>query len=178
LIWPEQASRNLGPAWTLNIRALNTLRGGEIYVYSCLYELFDLSLKPSSLSGGNEGVERCGIEALSAGRASWNKMKRQGKGASRRNNSHRAPCSVRGRGHEQNSTKAKASRVLLDSKTGGSGDLPPIVKKSFQEGCYSPYTGMQIMIEQFIVMEIVVKEEVVSIRVLLSFSMKTDLMIA
>jgi hypothetical protein len=34
------------------------------------------------------------------------------------------------------------------------------------------------MIEQFIVMEIVVKEEVVSIRVLLSFSMKTDLMIA
>jgi hypothetical protein len=70
----------LGPAWTLNIRALNTLRGGEIYVYSCLYELFDLSLKASSLSGGNEGVERCGIEALSAGRASWNRMKSKGRG--------------------------------------------------------------------------------------------------
>jgi hypothetical protein len=92
----------------------------------------------------------------------------QGKEVSCRNDSHRAPSSVRGRGHKQNSAKAKASRVLLDSEAGGSGDLPPIVKKFFQEGCYSPSTVMemsewQIMLEQFIAMGVVVKEEVVSI---------------
>jgi hypothetical protein len=53
--------------------------------------------------------------------------------------------------------KVKASRVLLDSEVGGSGDLPPIVKESSQEGHYSPSIGMemsewQIMLEQFIMM--------------------------
>jgi hypothetical protein len=48
--------------------------------------------------------------------------------------------------------KAKANMVLYDSEAGGSGDLPPIVKKSFQEGRYSLSTGMemsewQIMLE-------------------------------
>jgi hypothetical protein len=51
---------------------------------------------------------------------------------------------------------------------GGSRELPPIVKQSFQEGHYSPSTGMemsewQIMLEQFIAMGVVVKEEVVNI---------------
>jgi hypothetical protein len=114
-------------------------------------------LKASSTRGGNEGVERHGIEALSAGQVSSNKSKRQRKGAARRNDSHQAPSSVIGRGRGQNSVKAKANRVLLDSEVGGSGDLPPIVKKSFQEGHYSPLTGMeksewQIIQEQFIAM--------------------------
>jgi hypothetical protein len=57
---------------------------------------------------------------------------------------------------------------LLDSEAGGSGDLPPIVKKSVQEGRYSPSTGMemsewQIILEQFIMMGVVVKEQVVNI---------------
>jgi hypothetical protein len=52
---------------------------------------------------------------------------------------------------------------------GGFRDLPPIVKKSFQEGCCSPSIGMemsdwQIMLEQFIAMGVVVKEEVVNIN--------------
>jgi hypothetical protein len=34
---------------------------------------------------------RCGVEASSTGRMPWNKRKRQGKGALRRNDSHRAP---------------------------------------------------------------------------------------
>jgi hypothetical protein len=65
------------------------------------------------------------------------------------------PLSVRGRGRGQNSAKAKANRVLLDSEVGGSRDLPPIVNKFFQEGRYSPSAGMEmsewhIMLEQFI----------------------------
>jgi hypothetical protein len=109
LICPAHASCNLGPAWASNIRALNTLHGGEIYVYSCLCELFDLSSKARSLRGRNEGAEcRC-IEASSAGQTSWNKRKRQGKEASCENDSCRAPRSVSGRGHGQNSTKAKES---------------------------------------------------------------------
>jgi hypothetical protein len=64
--------------------------------------------------------------------------------------------------------KVKVSRVLLDSEAGSSGDHPPMVKKSFQQGHYSPSTGIemsdwQIMLEQFIVMGVVVKEEVVNI---------------
>jgi hypothetical protein len=140
-------------AWALNIRALKSLCGGKSYVHSCLCELFDVSLKAGSLRGGNEGIEHHGIEASSVGRASSNKRKRQGKGALHRNESHLAPLSVRGRGRRQNSVKAKASRVLLDSEGGGgSEDLPPVVNKSFQEGSYSPSTRMemsewQIMLE-------------------------------
>jgi hypothetical protein len=118
LICPVQASHDLGPAWASNIRALNTLRDGEIYIYSYLCELFDLSSKAGSLRGGNEGIERRGIEASSSGWASWNKRKRQGMGASCRNDSCRAPHSVRGRVCVQNFVKAKVSRVLLDSEAG------------------------------------------------------------
>jgi hypothetical protein len=47
-------------------------------------------------------------------------------------------------------------------------ELQPIVKQSFQEGCYSPSTGMemsewQIMLEQLIAMGVVIKEEDVNI---------------
>jgi hypothetical protein len=85
-----------------------------------------------------------------------------------RNDSRRAPSSVRGRGRGQNSAKAKANRVLLDSEAGGSGDLLPIVKMSFQDGRYSPLTGMemiewQIILEQFIAMGLILNEEVVNI---------------
>jgi hypothetical protein len=53
-----------------NNNVLNTLHSGEIYVHCCLCELFDFSSKVGSLCGGSEGIERHGIEASSAGRAS------------------------------------------------------------------------------------------------------------
>jgi hypothetical protein len=80
------------------------------------------------LWGRNEGIERRDVKALSAGRASQNKRKRQGKGASHQNDSRRAPHSVRGGERRQSSVKDKDNRVLLDSEVGGSRDLPPIVK--------------------------------------------------
>jgi hypothetical protein len=44
-------SHDLGPAWALNVKVLNTLHGVKIYIYSCLCELFDLSSKAGSLWG-------------------------------------------------------------------------------------------------------------------------------
>jgi hypothetical protein len=107
--------------------------------------LFDLSLKAGLWRGGTEGVKHCGVKASSARRTLRNKRKRQGKGASRKNNSNRAPCYSR-----------------------GFSELPPIVKRSFQEGRYSPSIGMemnewQIMLEQFVAMGVDVKEEVINI---------------
>jgi hypothetical protein len=70
------------------------------------------------------GVEGChSIEALSSYQVPTNKRRRQGKGAVCGNNSHRSPSS--GRGCGQHSAKAKASRVLLESEVGGSGDVLP-----------------------------------------------------
>jgi hypothetical protein len=74
------ALHDLGPTWASNVRALNTLGSVKIYMYSYLYELFDLSSKAGSLRGRNEGIERRGVEASSASQAPWNKKKREGKG--------------------------------------------------------------------------------------------------
>jgi hypothetical protein len=121
---------------------VNTLRGIKIFVYSCLYELFDLSSKAESRRGRAEEVVHYGVAASSAGWMPQNKRKRQGIGAPHKSDCHRASCSVRCRGNGQGSMKAKATRVLLDAEAGGSGELLPIVKQSFQEGCYSPSIGM------------------------------------
>jgi hypothetical protein len=125
-------------------------------------------LKAGSWWGGTEGVKHCGVKASSAHRTLRNKRKRQGKGASRKDNSNRAPCYSRGMGHGKGSVKAKAIRVLLDVEVGGFSELPPIVKRSFREGRYSPSIGMemnewQIMLEQFVAMGVDVKEEVINI---------------
>jgi hypothetical protein len=93
-------------------------------------------------------IERHGVEASSTGPSSSNKRKKRGKGAAHGNSSHRAAGSGRGRYRcpRQNSMKAKTNRVFLDSKSrgGGSEDLPPNVTKLFQEGRYSPSTGMEM----------------------------------
>jgi hypothetical protein len=64
--------------------------------------------------------------------------------------------------------KVRADRVLLDAEAAGSDKLPPLVKHSFKEGRYSPSTGMeeiewQIILEQFIVVGVVIKDEVINI---------------
>jgi hypothetical protein len=61
-----------------------------------------------------------------------------------------------------------ADRVLLDVEAGDSDELPLLVRQSFKDGRYSPSTGMeerewQIMLEQFIAMSVVVKDEVINI---------------
>jgi hypothetical protein len=93
------------------------------------------------------------IQALAA------KKKRQG--------ARWAPCLTSVRGHRWGSTKVKTDRVLLDVEAGGSDELPLLVGQSFKHGRYSPLTGMeeewQIMLEQFIAMGVVVKDEVLNI---------------
>jgi hypothetical protein len=64
--------------------------------------------------------------------------------------------------------KVRTNKVLLDVEAGASDRLPPIVKQSFKEGRYSPSTRMeekewQILLEQLIAMEVVVKDEVINI---------------
>jgi hypothetical protein len=60
------------------------------------------------------------------------------------------------------------AKVLLDSEAGTFGDLSPRVRHSFLEGCYSPSMGMEfdnceIILEQFLAMGMIVKEEDVSV---------------
>jgi hypothetical protein len=61
--------------------------------------------------------------------------------------------------------KIKTNRVLIDAEVGASDELPPLVRQSFMDGCYSLSTGMeekesQVLLEQFIAMGVVVKDEV------------------
>jgi hypothetical protein len=72
------------------------------------------------------------------------------------------------RGHRRGSAKVRTNRVLLDVEAGASDKLPLLVRQSFKDGRYSPSTGMeqrewQIMLEQFIVMGVDVKDEVINI---------------
>jgi hypothetical protein len=78
------------------------------------------------------------------------------------------PHSASVRGHGQKSTKVVANRVLVDVEAGTSDELPILIKQSFRDGRYSPSTGMeklewQIMLQQFIVSGVVVKDEIVNI---------------
>jgi hypothetical protein len=113
-------------------------------------------------------AEAVGMMALPPVRAQPIKRKRQGAKApqktSARWSSHSA--SVRGRG--RGSATIKTNRVLLDAEAGDSDELPPLVRQSFKDGCYSSLTGMeerewQIMLEQFIAVGVVVKDEVIGI---------------
>jgi hypothetical protein len=79
-----------------------------------------------------------------------------------------ASCLASVRGHGRGSMNIKANRALLDVEAGASDELPPLVRQSFKDGRYSPSTGMeerewQIMLEQFIVMGVVVKDKVIDI---------------
>jgi hypothetical protein len=50
---------------------------------------------------------------------------------------------VSGRGCGWEPVIVRANMVLLDATAGASDELPPLVKQSFKEGCYSPLTGME-----------------------------------
>jgi hypothetical protein len=52
--------------WVLDVETRDTLRGDAIYIYSSSCELSDFSSKDGSMHGGNEWVERHGIEASSS----------------------------------------------------------------------------------------------------------------
>jgi hypothetical protein len=59
-------------------------------------------------------------------------------------------------------------RVLLDVEMGASDELPLTIRQSLKDGRYSPSTRMeerewQIMLEQFIMTGVVVKDEIISI---------------
>jgi hypothetical protein len=61
-----------------------------------------------------------------------------------------------------------ANQVLIDVAAGASDELPLLVRQSFKDGQYSPSTGMeeiewQIMLEYFVVSEVVVKDEIINI---------------
>jgi hypothetical protein len=85
------------------------------------------------MHGGNEKVECHGIEGSSACHVCANKRKRQGKGATRRNDSRRAPSAGRGRG--QKSMKARVNRVLLDSEARGALEISRLrLRNHFKKG--------------------------------------------
>jgi hypothetical protein len=62
----------------------------------------------------------------------------------------------------------KIDRVLLDVEAAAFNELSLLVRQSFKDEWYSPSTRMenrewQIMLEQFIAMGVVVKDEVIDI---------------
>jgi hypothetical protein len=64
--------------------------------------------------------------------------------------------------------KFVANSTLLDVEEGASDELLLAIRQSFKDGRYSPLTGTeevewQIMLEQFIVSGVVVKNEVTNI---------------
>jgi hypothetical protein len=64
--------------------------------------------------------------------------------------------------------KFVANLTLLDVEEGASDELLLAIRQSFKDGRYSPLTGTeevewQIMLEQFIVSGVVVKNEVTNI---------------
>jgi hypothetical protein len=64
--------------------------------------------------------------------------------------------------------KFVANSTLLDVEAGASDELLLAIRQSFKDGRYSPLTGTeevewQIMLEQFIVSGVVVKNEVTNI---------------
>jgi hypothetical protein len=78
----------------------------------------------------------------------------------------RAPRSASVRDHGQKSAKAMANQALIDVGAGTSDELPLEIRHSFKDGRYFPSTKLeeiewQIMLEQFVVSGVVVKDEII-----------------
>jgi hypothetical protein len=60
-----------------------------------------------------------------------------------------------------------ANRLLVDAEAGAFNELPLVIRQSFKDGRYSPSTRVeiewQIVLEQFIVSGVVVKDEIINI---------------
>jgi hypothetical protein len=76
---------------------VNTLRGVK-FLFPCLYELFDFSLKAETRRNRAEGVEHRDVVAPSAVRVLQTKRKRQGDGAPCKGKNRLASRSVSGLG--------------------------------------------------------------------------------
>jgi hypothetical protein len=88
--------------------------------------------------------------------------------APRKTGVERAPHFASARGHGRRSMMAVADQVLVNVEVGASDELPLVIRQSFKDGRYSPWTGMleiewQIMLEQFIMSGVVVKDEIANI---------------
>jgi hypothetical protein len=108
------------------------------------------------------------VEALPLVSVAPAEKRKHGAKASRKTGVRRALRSTSIRGHERKSAKAVADSVLLEVEAGASDMLPLVIRPSFKDGRYSPVTGMeevewQIILEQFIVSGVVVKNEVINI---------------
>jgi hypothetical protein len=133
----------------------------DFVLFHCLYWLFGFSSKTEVRLDKAGGVECHGAVAPLV------KAKKRCGQAPHKSNNSQASHAVRGRGRGRGPVKVKANKVLLDAEAGASDRLLPLVKQSFKEGHYSPSTGTeeewQIMVEQFIAMGVVVKDEVINI---------------
>jgi hypothetical protein len=86
----------------------------------------------------------------------------------RRTSMEQASHSAVVKGHHQRSAMAVADRVFVNVEAGACDEVPLLIRQSFKDGWYSPLTGMeevewQIMLEQFMVSVVVVKDEIIYI---------------
>jgi hypothetical protein len=55
----------------------------------------------------------------------------------------RAPRSASVRGRREKSTMSMADQALIDVGAGTSDELPLVIRQSFEDGRYSPSTGLE-----------------------------------
>jgi hypothetical protein len=96
------------------------------------------------------------------------KKGKRGAKALRKTGAARALCSASGRGCERKSAKAMADQDLVNVGAGTFDELLLVLRQSFKDDRYSPWTGMEeiqwrIMLEQFIVSGAVVKDDIIDI---------------
>jgi hypothetical protein len=108
------------------------------------------------------------VEAAPLVSAALAEKRQHGAKALWKTSARRAPLSVSVRGRGRKSTKAVADLVLLEVEAGASDELPLMIRQSFKDGRYSPWTRMeevewQVILEQFIASGVVVKTEVIKI---------------
>jgi hypothetical protein len=92
----------------------------------------------------------------------------QGAKALRKTGVSQAPRFASVRGHERKFVKVMSDQALIDIGAGTSDELSLVIRQSFKDGRYSPSTGMeeiewQIMLEQFVAIGCVVKDEIIDI---------------
>jgi hypothetical protein len=136
--------------------------------YTCLRVLFGFSLKAEAWRPMAERVVLVRVEAPPLVLATLAEKIKCGAKASWKTGVRQALRSTSVSGHGWKFAKAVADLALLEVEAGASDKLPITNRQSFKDGRYSPSTGMeevewQIMLEQFIVSGVVIKNEVINI---------------
>jgi hypothetical protein len=134
----------------------------------CSRVLFGFSSKAKARQPKGGRVVPARVEALPLISAPPAKKGKRGTKAPGKTDVARALRSASVRGRKQKSMKVMADRALIDIGAGASDELPLVIRQSFKDGRYSPSTGMediewQIMLEQFEVSGVVVKDEIIDI---------------